>query len=196
MQSVAWVIRPFQYGPDAYDGGEVMSAMAAPAARTEDLSKRILRGAIGGVVAGGVFIAATMWFASSLGDPADAPLMMIATMVQGEAAMEAGTASPALGLLVHALLSAAFGVVFALIASRFGTNGTVALAGAIYGAVLYVVNFLVIAPLAFPILQMANQPFELVIHVLFGTLLSLAFFGSDVRRGEGVVATSRRVSTA
>jgi hypothetical protein len=173
-----------------------MSAVAAPADRTEDLSKRVLRGAIGGLVAGGAFIAATMWFASSLGDPADAPLMMIATLVQGEAAMEAGTASPALGLLVHAVLSAVFGVVFALIAPRFGTNGTVALAGTVYGALLYVVNFLVIAPLAFPIFEMANQPFELVVHVVFGTLLSLAFFGSDVRRGEGLVATNRRVSTA
>ena len=173
-----------------------MSAVAAPTARAEDLPKRILRGAIGGLVAGGAFIAATMWFASSLGDPADAPLMMISTIVQGEAAMKAGTANPALGLLVHAVLSAAFGVAFALIAPRFATNGTVALAGTIYGALLYVVNFLVIAPLAFPIFEMANQPFELVVHVLFGTLLSLAFFGSDARRGEGGVATSRRVSTA
>ncbi len=54
-----------------------------------------------------------------------------------------------------------------------------ALAGTIYGALLYVVNFLVIAPLAFPIFEMANQPFELVVHVVFGTVLSLAFFGSD-----------------
>jgi uncharacterized membrane protein YagU involved in acid resistance len=173
-----------------------MSAVVAPTARAEDLPKRILRGAIGGLVAGGVFIAATMWFASSLGDPADAPLMMISTLVQGEAAMEAGTASPALGLLVHAVLSAAFGLVFGLIAPWFGTNGTVALVGTVYGALLYVVNFLVIVPLAFPIFEMANQPFELVVHVVFGTLLSLAFFGSDVRRREGVVATSRRVSTA
>jgi hypothetical protein len=173
-----------------------MSAVAAPTARAEHLPKRILRGAIGGLVAGGAFIAATMWFASSLGDPADAPLMMIATIVQGEEAMKAGTASPALGLVVHAVLSAAFGVVFAQIAPRLATNGMVALAGTIYGALLYVVNFLLIAPLAFPIFEMANQPFELVVHILFGTLLSLAFFGSDVRRGEGLVATNRRVSTA
>jgi hypothetical protein len=173
-----------------------MSASAMPTNRSEDLAKRLLRGAVGGLIAGAAFIAATMWFASSLGDPADAPLMMISTLVQGEAAMEAGTASPALGLVVHAVLSAVFGVVFALIVPRLATNGTVALAGTVYGALLYVVNFLVIAPLAFPIFETANQPFELVVHVLFGTLLSLAFFGSDVRRGEGVVATNRRVSTA
>jgi uncharacterized membrane protein YagU involved in acid resistance len=173
-----------------------MSASAMTTNRAEDIAKRLLRGSIGGLIAGAAFIGATMWFASSLGDPADAPLMMISTLVQGEEAMEAGTASPALGLLVHAVLSAAFGVVFALIAPRLATNGTVALAGTIYGALLYVVNFLVIAPLAFPIFEAANQPFELVVHVLFGTLLSLAFFGSDVRRGEGVVATNRRVSTA
>jgi hypothetical protein len=164
--------------------------------RPEPLQSRLLRGAIGGLIAGGVFIATTMWFASSIGDPSDGPLMMIATVVQGEAAMKAGTASPALGLVVHAVLSTAFGAVFALVAPWFKTNGSVALAGTAYGALLYVVNFLVLAPVAFPIFETANQPFELVLHVLFGTLLSLAFFGSGVRSGEALFEPNRRVSTA
>lgn len=66
------------------------------------MSERVVRALLGGIVAGGVFLAVTMWFASSLGDPAEGPLMMISTTVLGK------------------------------------------------DALLYVVNFLVIAPLAFP----------------------------------------------
>ena len=66
-----------------------------------------------------------------------------------------------------------------------------ALAGTAYGLLLYVVNFLVLAPLAFTTFQAANQPFELFAHLVFGTLLSFAFFGSGTRRGEPVLAVRR-----
>ena len=56
-------------------------------------------------------------------------------------AMAACTTSVGLGLLVHMVLSALFGMVFALVVPRLRTNGTVALAGTLYGLVLYVVNF-------------------------------------------------------
>ncbi len=150
--------------------------------------ERVVRGVVGGVVAGAVFIVVTMWFASSVGDPANGPLMMISTLVQGESAMVQGTANPAVGLAVHGVLSVAFALVFAVAASRLRTNGTVALAGIAYGALLYVVNFLILAPLAFPIFKMANQPFELAIHIVFGALVAVAFFSSGIRRDEPPVA--------
>jgi hypothetical protein len=71
---------------------------------------------------------------------------------------------------------------------RFWTNGTVAVAGTAYGLLLYVVNFLVLTPLVFTTFRMAKQPFEVVAHLVFGTLLSFVFFGSGVRRGEPVLA--------
>lgn len=132
-----------------------------------------------------------MWFASTLGDPANGPLMMISTLIKGEGAMAAGTASPSLGMLVHLVLSAVFGIAFAVVAPSFRTNGTIAIAGTIYGGLLYVVNFLVVTPLAFPIFQNANQPFEVVVHLLFGLVLSLGFFGSGVRAEESVVSLRR-----
>lgn len=168
---------------------EVAIAVAARATTaSETLAQRILRGAVGGAIAGGVFIAITSWFSQSLGDPADGPLMMISTIVKGDGAMEAGTASVPLGWVVHAVLSVAFGVAFGVISPWFKTNGTVALAGIAYGSALYVLNFLIISPLAFPIFKMANQPFELIVHVVFGVLLSLAFFGSGVRGREPFLA--------
>lgn len=157
----------------------------------EALPIRLVRGAIGGLVAGFVFMMITRWFASSVGDPSDGPLMMISTILKGEDAMAAGTASASLGWIVHSVLSMGFGAAFALIAPMFRTNGSISLAGAVYGLALYLVNFKLISPAVFPIFEMANQPFEVAIHIVFGTLLSFAFFGSGVRRGEPVLALSR-----
>ena len=53
-------------------------------------------------------------------------------------------------------------------------------------------NFLYIAPLAFYAFDRANCPFELFAHLMFGMLLSVAFFGSGVRRGEPVIALQPR----
>jgi large-conductance mechanosensitive channel len=117
----------------------------------------VVCGAVGGVTAGAVFAAVTMWFTSSQGMGATTPLQMIAAMVQGQAALEGGTASPLVGAVVHMVLSAGFGAAFGLDAARL-TDPLVAVAGLVFGALLRVVNFLVVAPLLFPWMQNANQP--------------------------------------
>lgn len=157
-----------------------------------DLAGRLVRGVIGGVVVGTLFIAVTMWFADSTGGEAKGPLMMISTITLGSGAMADGTASVGVGAAVHFALSALFGVLFALVAPAFRTNGTLLIAGTAYGLLLYVVNFLVFARTLFPVLEMANQPFEVVVHIVFGTLLAMAFLSSDSRRGEPVLALTRR----
>jgi uncharacterized membrane protein YagU involved in acid resistance len=162
----------------------------------EPLAARLVRGGVGGVLAGLVFAGVTMWFAHSTGGTPEAPLRMISTIVKGDAAMVAGTTSPALGAVVHLLLSALFGMMFALAVPLFRSNGSVALAGTVYGLLLYVVNFLVLTPLAFTTFRMANQPFEVFAHLAFGTLLSFAFFGSGARRGEPIMALGRRSAGA
>ncbi len=172
-----------------------MAVVATTSGQEERLAARLLRGAVGGILAGMVFAGVTMWFADSTGGKAAMPLHMISTIVKGDKAMAAGTTSVGLGLVVHLVLSALFGMLFALAVPRLRTNGTVALAGTLYGALLYVVNFLVLAPLAFTVFQDANQPFELFAHIVFGTLLGFAFFGSGARRGEPVLAIQRTRST-
>ena len=171
--------------------------VASQHSKTEEpVAGRLVRGAVGGIAAGLVFAGVTMWFADSTGGTAEMPLRMISTIVKGDQAMAAGTTSPALGVVVHVMLSALFGMAFALAVPRFRTNGTVALAGTVYGLLLYVVNFLVLTPLVFTTFRMANQPFEVFAHLVFGTLLSFAFFGSGVRRGEPVLAIRRRSAGA
>jgi uncharacterized membrane protein YagU involved in acid resistance len=119
------------------------------------------------------------------------PLRMVSTIVKGDTAMAAGTTSIGWGIVVHLLVSALFGMLFALAVPRLRSNGTVTLAGTVYGAALYVVDFLVLARLVFTVFKLANQPFELLAHVVFGLLLSFAFFGSGVRRGEPILAMGR-----
>ena len=146
----------------------------------------LVRGVLGGLIAGMIFAVATMWFVTSIGLPARTPLLMISTIVLGDDAMATGEADSSIGLIVHVMLSIAYGIVFALLARRLRTNGDVALAGLLYGGLLYLVNFQILARVAFGTFRMANQPFEVTVHLVFGALLGLAFYSSGPRRGEAI----------
>ncbi len=174
----------------AFSASSASSAASATAARFRRLSAaELLRGGVGGLVSGILFAAATMWFVTTLDMPARPPLLMISTIVLGDEAMATGAANLPVGLVVHMVLSALFGVVFAILVTRLRTNGAVALAGLAYGTLLYLVNFQILARLAFETFRMANQPFELVVHVVFGALLALALYNTGARRGEPLLAT-------
>lgn len=144
---------------------------------TKTLPRLAVLGAIGGLVAGVVFGALNMWFASSMGMPADMPLQMIATIVQGEGAIADGSANPILGLAVHMMLSAAFGVTLAVLVSRVRSDAVRAFVGLLFGVALYLVNFLVISPITFAVFQDANQPLELATHIIFGSVAVLFLLG-------------------
>lgn len=160
---------------------------------SDSLAARLVRGVVGGVGAGLLFIWATMWFVSEMPDgKSEMPLRMISTIIEGDGAMMAGTTSVGLGWAVHLVLSAAFGMAFALFTPLMKTNGTVLLAGTMYGGLLYVINFLVLAPLVFTTFEDANQPFELVVHIVFGTLMAIAFLSSGPRRNEPVCAMDKQ----
>ena len=176
-------------GNDRHDTAMTAGGVTAD---PEAMGRRLLRGAIGGIVAGIPFAVITMWFASTTGGGWLAPLKLISTIVLGADALQAGTAQPWVGVAVHMVLSALLGMAFGLIAPTLRTNGTAALVGTVYGALLYVVNFLIIGNTILPQFQMPNQPFELVMHIVFGTLLSFFFYSSGVRRNEAFLATGRR----
>jgi uncharacterized membrane protein YagU involved in acid resistance len=169
--------------------------MTITASTRTRVSGDLVRGGVGGLVAGVVFAVATMWFVTSIDMPARTPLLMISTIVLGDDAMTNGDADTTIGWIVHLVLSIGFGVVFAFLARRLRTNGEVAAAGLVYGGLLYVVNFQILARLWFETFKMANQPFEVVVHLVFGALLALALYNSGPRRGEpvfGLTSTVRR----
>jgi hypothetical protein len=61
----------------------------------EPVARRLVRGAVGGIAAGLVFAAVTMWFADSTGGAAEMPLRMISTIVKGDQAMAGNRLRPA-----------------------------------------------------------------------------------------------------
>ncbi len=155
----------------------------AATTRAEPLQGRLVRGALGGVVAGLVFAFVTMWFADSMpmGAPGD-PLRLISTVVEGKSALMSGAADVGTGWAVHLAISAIYGMVFALAVPWLRTTGLLGVAGGVYGAALFVVNFLVIAEVWLDQFQMPNKPFELAIHLVFGFLLAAAFAEFGARR--------------
>ncbi|MGH3625822.1 MAG: hypothetical protein ACRDRL_00020, partial [Sciscionella sp.] len=80
--------------------------------------------------------------------------------------------------VLHVGLSLVFGMVFALLVGMLGLEGkplTLTGSAIVYGLLLYVVNFQILARLFFPWFvnpKGPNQPFELWIHpIAFGLLL-------------------------
>jgi hypothetical protein len=156
--------------------------LASPPA--DALITRIVRGVVGGELAGVAFALLTMWFAASLGGEAKMPLLMMSTIASGRDSMSSGTASVAAGVGVHLTLSALFGVLFALAVPRMRTNGTLLLSGLVWGLVVYVVDFRLLSPTLFPVFQDANQPFEVLVHMLYGVIVAALFLSRGVRGDE------------
>ncbi len=144
------------------------AALSAPPAR-------LLFGLIGGFAAGVVFIAINAWFATTQGNPPLMPFMVIASLVQGPMAVMQGTASVVLGMAIHSVLSALLGLVFAALTVKIRDNAQLALYGLIYGGLVYVVDFVILAQVVpqFKAFTMTNQPLELAVHLVFGAVLVL-----------------------
>lgn len=162
----------------------------------ESLGKRLLRGAIGGFVAGLVFIGVTMWFVTITGGPANQPLNLISSLGLGADALQNGGANPLLGFVIHSVLSIVFGMIFALFVPLFKTNGTVAAAGGLFGIALFVINFLILAQTVVTQFKAPNLAFELLAHAVFGHLLAFAFYSSGIRETEPVMAIGDNVTPA
>ena len=151
---------------------------------TDTTLSRVVRGVVGGEAAGAVFALLTIWFTTSVDLAGNAALLMISTVATGRDSIGGGSGSVAVGVGVHLVLSAAFGVVFSLFVPRMRTNGTLLLAGGAYGLVVYAVNFRLLSPALFPAFQQANQPFEVLVHLVYGGLLAVGFVSRGVRAGE------------
>ncbi|MDZ7734601.1 MAG: hypothetical protein U5R31_17315 [Acidimicrobiia bacterium] len=133
---------------------------------------RVVRGVLGGEVAGTVFALVTMWFSTTLEMESDTALLMMSTVASGQNSIENGTANVVTGVGVHLVLSALFGVIFSLLVPRMRTNGTLLLSAGAYGLAIYIVNFRLLSPVFFPVFQDANQPFEILIHLVYGLVLA------------------------
>lgn len=155
-----------------------------PVVHADALITRVVRGVVGGELAGAAFALLTMWFATSMGSDAKMPLLMMSTIAAGRDSMTSGAASVAAGVGVHLALSALFGVLFSLAVPRMRTNGTALLSGLVWGMVIYIVNFRFLSPSLFPVFQDANQPFEVLVHLVYGLIVTSMFLSRGVRATE------------
>jgi hypothetical protein len=86
-----------------------------------------------------------------------------------------------LGILVHFVLSAAFGAVYGLIEERMREGyrrnlATQAVFGMVFGVALWLVNFQIVARILYPWFLMTPQGIQMMIHALaFGLPLGLLF---------------------
>ncbi|MCL5961999.1 MAG: hypothetical protein M1358_22250 [Chloroflexi bacterium] len=147
----------------------------------------LLQGIIGGLIAGLVFLLADMVIASALGMPLLAPLTTMSSIVLGPQAMAPTfpmVTAVIVGLLVHGVLSSIYGIVFAylLAVSRqlAASVGFVVAYGFVYGAAIWVLNFLTRRSRRWPQFTMVDQLWMgFVPHAIFfglplaGYLLSM-----------------------
>lgn len=154
------------------------TARPATGRAADEIATVLTRGTAAGLTGGLMFILANMWYTTTHGKPAVAPLLAISTIFYGSDKPVADPTHVVAGLVLHLGLSIAFGVAFVAIAAVLGLGSRPLLllvGGLVYGLVLYLVNFQVFGRLFFPFFvnpMGPNQGFELWIHpVTFGLLL-------------------------
>jgi hypothetical protein len=131
-------------------------------------------GLLSGFLAGVAFIALVSWFSTTMGNPRLMPFKVIATLAQ---AVPPPQATIWIGMVIHSLLSALFGLVFAagVAPMRGRASGSILWAGLIYGGLIYAVDFQVLArfvPQFSALLNATNQPLVLAVHLVFGAMLA------------------------
>lgn len=134
-----------------------------------------LRGAVAGIFAGTILLGAQIGLYALRGDPIAAPLQMSASIALGAQALLSTATSTlvlVLGLFIHLLLSASYGVLFVVLLDLFDPlqayPAMFPLYGAALGLIIWFVNYQLIAPLGAPQFTMVDQFWLGVVpHVLF-----------------------------
>jgi hypothetical protein len=154
-----------------------------------ELPWAIRQGAIGGIIAGIVFAAFEMIAAALMmgWDAFFMPLRMIGGIALGPAALEPSyslLAAGFAGLIVHVILAAIYGAVFAAVFGGLRSAAADIALGAAFGLVLWVINFYVIAPLAYPWFLEANPVVQAIAHIVFFGAVLGWYLSAARRRAE------------
>lgn len=155
-----------------------------------ELPWAIRHGVVGGIVAGLVFAAFEMIVsAAMMGMPAFfMPLRMIGAILLGPQALEPSYSLWAAGLagvIVHLILAVIYGTIFAVIAGGVRLAGWEVALGGAYGFVLWLLNFYIIAPRAFPWFLQSSPIVQFVGHTFFfGAVLGWYVWQSRPGQGE------------
>lgn len=139
-------------------------------------------GAWAGVIAGLVFMMLEMgmvWM--FMGQSPWAPPHMIAAMALGKDMLPPPeTWAPfdlkimMVAMMIHFPLSIVYGLIGAWLVHKFDWMGAL-MVGAAFGLAIYIVNFHLVAPVAFPWFEMARNWVSIFAHVMFGAAVGLAY---------------------
>jgi hypothetical protein len=128
---------------------------------------------LAGAVAGAAYLAAQGSMAALFHGGMAEPLQRIAAMLMGpDTAPPAGDFSATvvgMGLMIHFTLAMVFGRIVGAAAGARAIGASAAI-GALVGLALYVVNFQLIAPVAFPWFGQAPAASTLLDHLMFGAV--------------------------
>lgn len=134
------------------------------------------KGAIGGLVAGLVFVMMEMALVPTVGGgELWGPPRMMGAIVLGSSALPPPATFDAgivmVGMLVHFALSAVLGAVFAAAAVKLKLSGVMTIgAGAVFGLIVYFVNFYGFTSI-WPWFAMARNWITIASHLVFGAVL-------------------------
>lgn len=139
-------------------------------------------GAWAGVIAGLVFLMLEMglvWMVQGQ-SPWGPPHMMAAMVLGKDALPPMGTWAPMdmkivmIAMMIHFPVSIVYGLIGAWLVHRFDWAGAVMI-GAAFGVVIYIVNFYLVAPVAFPWFAMGRNWIGAFSHLMFGAILGAAY---------------------
>jgi hypothetical protein len=142
-----------------------------------------------GIAAGILFAVMEVGASVMMGDPPLMPVRMFASVVLGDTALHAPSSGSIvlIGSIVHLALSAAFGLIYGLLnaglspATETSWSRQAGL-GALFGAVLWFVNFQIVARVLYPWFLEAPQLLQMGMHaVFFGLPLGLLYAAAERR---------------
>ncbi len=134
-------------------------------------------GIAGGIIAGIVMAMVAMVWMALAGEGFFKPLSVIASILMGKSAISGSFAlvPDLLGAVIHMVLSAVFGLVFAFVAAHAPWSSEQIIGTAtVYGLVLWIVNVVIIDANFIPAgLSLAPTPLLIVVHLVYGIVLGL-----------------------
>lgn len=141
---------------------------------TRDASYSVGAGISAGIVGALVMSLFAMIVFAFRGQGFFTPLQVMGALFMGGSALTYELWSTLLGLGIHMVTGAVFGVLFALLARPITSQSMRMAAGLAYGAVIFLVMTYLVLPWANPIMAMAIEPgWFFLYHLAFGLVLPL-----------------------
>ncbi len=156
-----------------HESDQAVVAEALP--EREQADHEVAAGSVGGVCAGAVVCLVAM--AATRGEGGFLlPLRLVAASLLGDAALDSGAVvgPVVVGMMLSAMLSVLFGLVYVSILSERARAPAAALVGIAYAAAVWAVAWMGVGRVLAPVLYAAVAPsVALGLHALYGLLLGL-----------------------